>query len=94
MSTADRLRWSGAEAFFIGVPNQTEPQAVLSQMTVDLFGKGLPFTGRIQSMETAPVKGKTEWRPFNDALEDVQRGERTRDVRSGSFLSGLINSDL
>ena len=63
-------------------------------MTTDLFGKGLPFFGGIHCMEAAPVKGKTKWRSFNVAFEDVEHSECTRDIRFCSFLSGLIYRNL
>jgi len=38
-------------------------------MTVDLLGESLPFTGGIQRMEAASVKGEAEWRSLNVALQ-------------------------
>jgi hypothetical protein len=84
------LWWSRADAFFIGIRNKTEPQAVGVQVTADLFGKRLPLTGRIQRVEAAPVKGESEWRSVNLVIEDVQNGERTPSIRFGSFLFGLL----
>jgi hypothetical protein len=78
----------------IGVANQTEPQAVLSQMKVDLFGKDLPFTGRIQGVEATTVKHEAEWRSVNVVVEDVQNGKSTAAIRFGSFFSGLLYRNL
>jgi hypothetical protein len=63
-------------------------------VTVDLLGESLPFPGGIQRMEAAPIKGETEWRSLNAALEEVQHGILTSDVRIGSFLPGLLNRNL
>src|ERR1035441_5533451 len=63
-------------------------------MTVDLHGESLPFTGGIQRMEAAPIKGESKWRSLNVALEEVQHGIRTSDFRIGSFLPGLLNRNL
>src|ERR1017187_6094013 len=63
-------------------------------MTVDLHGESLPFLGRIHGMETASIKGKNKWRSLHVSLEDVEHGERTRHVRLGSFLPGLLNRNL
>src|ERR1039457_908208 len=63
-------------------------------MTVDLLGESLPFTGGIQRMEAAPIKGESKWRSLNVALEEVQHGILTSDFRIGSFLPGLLNRNL
>src|ERR1039457_2103805 len=63
-------------------------------MTVDLLGESLPFTGGIQRMEAAPIKGESKWRSLNVALEEVQHGILTGDFRIGSFLPGLLNRNL
>jgi hypothetical protein len=78
----------------VGAPNQTKPQAVLSQIVVDLFGKGLPFTRGIQRVEATTVKHEAEWRSFNVVVEDVQNGKSTPNICLGGFLAGLLYRNL
>jgi protein-S-isoprenylcysteine O-methyltransferase Ste14 len=80
--------------FVIGVPDQTEPQAGVVQITADLFGEALPFFVRSHHMEAATVEHEPEWRSLSVALEEVQHDECTCGIRSARFLFGLLYRNL
>src|ERR1035438_9953325 len=63
-------------------------------MALNLFSKALALFGRIHRMEAAPVKHEAKWRSVNVGLKDVEHCERTRHVRFGNFLSGLLYRNL